>query len=152
MSNKNWDNTDFKSTRLSERPMANCTLSNYCGTAPSKYSPLSGNWHLSQSDICVKTTSRTHINVFLCMCFVCGRSLDWKDTVLITISVLRRTRHIKENKSGIMGSINNNFIQLHCCVHPSDIRLVPAEKAHLDFLLETRLWKTECQEVLQSIP
>lgn len=82
-------------------------LRNYYVTATSQYPPLSGHLVTLQPDsICGKIDSGAQKEEDLLR----PPGLACKDTVFVTISILWRTRHVEKNKSGIMGSIYNNFI------------------------------------------
>lgn len=132
--------------------MAHFPVSNYHLTAINQYAPLRESFvtYPSKTAAMDKWIQGNRLKKTL----LCGPGLAWKDTVFISISILWRTRHVEEHKSGIMGSIYNDFIELHCCVHPSDIGLVPAGEAHSDSLLETllstELLKRSSKNILKS--
>lgn len=51
-----------------------------------------------------------------------------KDTVFITLRVSGWPWHIQQNQLCFMGLVNYDLIELHCCMHPPHIGLVPRKK------------------------
>lgn len=52
-----------------------------------------------------------------------------KDTVFITLAVLRGARHVQQDQAGIVGTSDNDFIELHSSVHAPHVGLIPADTA-----------------------
>lgn len=54
-----------------------------------------------------------------------------KDTVLVSVWVLGGSWHVQQDKSGIMGFVHDDLVELDSSVHPPDIGVVPAGKRDL---------------------
>lgn len=52
-----------------------------------------------------------------------------KDTVLITLAVLRGARHVQQDQAGVVRTCDNDFIEFHGSVHAPHIGLIPAESS-----------------------
>lgn len=49
----------------------------------------------------------------------------FKDTVFVSSSVLRWSRHVEQDQLGPLWLVHHHLIQLYSRVHPPDVRLVP---------------------------
>lgn len=49
-----------------------------------------------------------------------------KDTVFVSPSVLRWSRHVEQDQLSSLRLVHNHLVQLDSCVHAADVRLVPS--------------------------
>lgn len=54
-----------------------------------------------------------------------------KDTVFIPFPVAGRPWHVQQDQLGVLGLFHDHFVELHSCVHPPHVGLVPGETAHV---------------------
>lgn len=55
-------------------------------------------------------------------------TLSVKDTVLVSLRVLRGSWHVEQDESGIVGFVDDDLVELDGGVHPPDIGVVPERK------------------------